>query len=339
MTATDPPARGPGDPPAVRAAWLPPAIPLPDLPGRPTVSVVMPSYNQAAYLAEAVESVLSQDYRPLELIVVDGASTDGTRDILDGYAGRAGVRVLSEPDDGPADAVNKGFALATGEIVGVQSSDDGLLPGAVAEAVAALRGRPDLGLVYGDVIAVDAAGRRGERTRIAPYTLEDFLAKQTWIPQPSAFFRSALLGELGGWDGAYFVCDTEFWLRAAFRTNVMKVDRAWGVLRRHDGQRDRRGAEIAAAYERMVRESAELRSAPRRVRGAARAGVRINRIRYNGHGSALRASGDLWAALAARPELFAAYRDSPLLVPGWLPTVSFLHRTRARLFRRSGNTP
>ncbi len=100
------------------------------------VSIVTPSFNQAAFLKETIRSVLDQDYPHIEHIVVDGASTDGTLAILGRYPH---LRWLSEPDGGQADALNKGFLLANGAILGWLNSDDLYLPGAVSAAVEALQ--------------------------------------------------------------------------------------------------------------------------------------------------------------------------------------------------------
>jgi hypothetical protein len=218
-----------------------------------------------------------------------------------------------------ADAVNKGLALARGDVLAVQSSDDGYLPGAVSRAVAALRETPEVGLVYADFATIDEAGRELWRSTLSPYTLEGLLSKETWVPQPSAFFRAAVLDRLGGWDGTYFNCDTEFWLRLAFRYPVRKVEGLWAQRRRHAAQRNHRGREIVASYWRMVRRSSDLRRAAPPLRSAARCGAFLHAVRYNPGGSSWRASANLWRAVAARPQVLRRVWRSPLLVPGLLP--------------------
>ena len=103
----------------------------------PLVSIVTPTYNMAKYLTETIESVLAQDYPNIEYIVVDGASTDGSLEILERYQGR--LRYFSEPDRGPADAAAKGFRQARGEIFAWLNADDTYLPGAVLKGVAVSR--------------------------------------------------------------------------------------------------------------------------------------------------------------------------------------------------------
>ena len=100
------------------------------LPEHPLISVIVPSFNQGAFIRKTIESALQQDYRPIEVVVMDGASTDNTVDILKSFGDIPELRWVSEPDQGVVDAVNKGLRLARGEIAAIQSSDDFYLPGA-----------------------------------------------------------------------------------------------------------------------------------------------------------------------------------------------------------------
>src|SRR5512146_2080279 len=102
---------------------------------RPLVSIVIPSFSQGKYIAETLDSVLAQDYRPMEVLVLDGASKDDTVAVLHRYDSVPEVRWWSEPDRGVVDAVNKGLAIAKGEIEAIQSSDDTYAPGAISAAV------------------------------------------------------------------------------------------------------------------------------------------------------------------------------------------------------------
>src|SRR4029078_10041925 len=101
---------------------------LPPLSERPLVSIIVPSFNQGRFIRTTIDSILEQSYRPLEAIVVDGGSNDDTVDVLKSYGDLPELRWTSEPDTGVADAVNKGFARARGEVIGIQSSDDWYAP-------------------------------------------------------------------------------------------------------------------------------------------------------------------------------------------------------------------
>lgn len=183
--------------------------------GLPSVSVVMPSYNQATYIKEAIESVLGQTYPRLELIVVDGGSTDGTVEILKRYRTNhpTRFRYVSEPDRGQTHALNKGLSMAKGDVLGWLNSDDRYHKGAVLKAAAALRKHPDWALVYGNANYINESG-----TVLYPYPTKpfdrDLLVEECFICQPSAFLRKDAVVKAGGWDESLRFCmDYDLWVR------------------------------------------------------------------------------------------------------------------------------
>ena len=145
---------------------------------KPLVSVIVPSYNQGKFLQETLDSIFSQDYRPLEVVVIDGASKDDTVSILERAAAEhPGLRWVSEPDDGPEHAINKGLEMVKGEIAAIQSSDDIYFPGAIRAAVETFAQHPEAGIIYGDARSIDADGNHvSGPTRYLPWTLKRYLA-------------------------------------------------------------------------------------------------------------------------------------------------------------------
>ncbi len=130
----------------------------------PTITVVIPSFNQASFLERAIDSVCAQRYPHLELIVVDGGSTDGTRELLERRQADI-AHWISEPDGGQTYALNKGFALATGQLRGWLNCDERYRPGALAAIGAAFAEAPDLDLVFGHRVVIDLEGRELGRMR------------------------------------------------------------------------------------------------------------------------------------------------------------------------------
>jgi glycosyltransferase involved in cell wall biosynthesis len=197
----------------------------------PLVSIVTPSLNQGQFIEETIRSVLDQDYPRIEHVVVDGGSTDGTLDVLGRYPHLTWV---SEPDGGQADAVNKGFRMAAGEIFGWLNADDLYLPGAVSSAVAALR-ESGCGLVHGAWKQIDEHGATiRERIAPVPFDLEAQLNERNAVCQPGAFFTREAFESVGGLNPSYrYAMDYELWLKLGARVGVTHVDAVLGAYRLH----------------------------------------------------------------------------------------------------------
>jgi glycosyltransferase involved in cell wall biosynthesis len=203
------------------------------MPGsNPLVSIVTPSLDQSRYLAEAIESVRAQTYAPIEHVVVDGGSTDGTVELLRSYESLTWV---SEPDRGQSHALNKGFALARGEIFGWLNADDAYEPTAVTEAVEALRSS-GAGLVYADVTRVNDSGVNPRRIRSRPtWDLWTELNLGCGVFSPSVFFTREAFEAVGPIDESLeLTMDYDLWLRIGKRFGVRHVDAVWSVQRIHD---------------------------------------------------------------------------------------------------------
>ncbi len=199
------------------------------------VSIITPSYNQAAYLEQTIQSVLSQDYPNLEYIIVDGGSTDGSVEIIQRYASRLAWWV-SEPDQGQTDAINKGFGRARGDVLAWLNSDDTYQPGAVAEAVAYLAAHPEAGMVYGDARFIDAQGNEIGRFDAQQTSLKRLQRGGVYIPQQSSFFRASLWKQVGPLDPSfYFAMDYDLWVRLARLAPLHYHPCHWANFRLHTG--------------------------------------------------------------------------------------------------------
>jgi glycosyltransferase involved in cell wall biosynthesis len=249
------------------------------------LSIVVPSFNHGRYIEQTLDSCLAQDYRPREVIVVDGGSGDRTVDILRDRAARCPeLRWISEPDRGPADAVNKGLALARGEICAIQSSDDRYCPGAFVPVMARFRERPECGLVIGDYQGIDESGKVLYTEILPEFSLEACFARSFMFPQSSAFFRTGLAREVGGWNTERYSPDIEFWLRLALRAPASHLDRVLSQWRIYAGQRTHSPEarhRIWGDYGRMIDEVPELRDATARVRRLARASADLLALRFH----------------------------------------------------------
>ncbi len=196
----------------------------------PLVSIVTPSFNSGEFLEQAIQSVISQDYPYLEHIIVDGGSTDNTLAILQRYG--APVAWVSEPDRGQADAINKGFRRARGDIIGWLNADDSYQPGAITSAVAHLQAQPQVDLVYGGYDFVDADGSLLRRHTAPEFSLKRLFYGDAIIPQTSMFFRRYLIDIVGGVKpDLHYVMDWEFVFRLARRFTVNRVAETWANFR------------------------------------------------------------------------------------------------------------
>jgi GT2 family glycosyltransferase len=199
----------------------------------PLVSIITPSYNQAAFLEETIRSVLSQDYPAIEYIIIDGGSTDGSRQIIERYAPRLAYWV-SEPDRGQTDAINKGFARARGDILAWLNSDDTYLPGAVTRAAASLQENPQTGMVYAGANLIDETGSLIGKFPAAQTDYRRLRAGYVHIPQQTAFFRSTLWQKVGPLDPTfYFAMDYDLWVRLARLAPLHYIPEVWANFRLH----------------------------------------------------------------------------------------------------------
>jgi glycosyltransferase involved in cell wall biosynthesis len=200
----------------------------------PKVSIVTPSYNQAQFLGKTLESVLAQSYPNLEYIVIDGGSQDGSLELIKHYAPKLSAWI-SEPDLGQVDAINKGFALATGDIFAWLNSDDTYEPSAIERAVDFLLRHRDVGMVYGRAFYIDHEDRRIGRYPAGPTDYRGLRRGVNTIPQQTMFFRSQLWKMVGPLDPTFFYAmDYDLWVRIAALTPIAFHPEHWANFRLHD---------------------------------------------------------------------------------------------------------
>lgn len=204
------------------------------------VSIIIPSFNQGKYIERTILSVLSQarTVPNIELIIMDGGSSDNTLEILKKY--NSVIKWFSEPDKGFADAANKGLKLCTGDIIGLQSSDDIYTDNAIKTAVDMLDHNPDVSMVYGYFDVIDVYDNLTHFGKPLPtFSLDGYLCLDFVIPQPSAFFRRDVLNSIGYIDSEVdYVADMEFWLRMATKYKIMSVPYRFSCVRRHSDARN-----------------------------------------------------------------------------------------------------
>jgi glycosyltransferase involved in cell wall biosynthesis len=197
----------------------------------PLVSVITPSFNAARFLPATIESVLGQGYPHIEYLIIDGGSTDETLDILRSYAGQ--LTYCSAPDDGPASAINKGFAKAEGEIVAWLGADDTYLPDAVSKAVEAFALNRDAAAVYGEGYWTASSGEILGRYPTAPYDSNMF-ARECGVCQPACFIRREAIEAVGMLNPALQVSfDYDLWIRLAKRYRFVFVPEYLATSRMH----------------------------------------------------------------------------------------------------------
>jgi glycosyltransferase involved in cell wall biosynthesis len=208
------------------------------------ITVVTPSFNQAEFIERTIQSVLSQDYTALEYIVVDGGSTDGSDAIIREYAGRL-KWWCSEADGGQAEAIGKGFARSTGEVLCWLNSDDLLLPGALRVIGEYFRENPDAEVVNGAAYCIDTHDRPIRRVRQCTYTRGVRASGrrfrfygQDGVYQPATFWRrTAYLAAGGVRTSLTFAIDRDLFTRLAERQSFHVVPHYLACFRIHDASK------------------------------------------------------------------------------------------------------
>jgi glycosyltransferase involved in cell wall biosynthesis len=300
----------------------------------PLVSIVIPAYNHARYLKQALDSVLAQSYPAVELIVLDDGSTDGTRGILAKYGER--FRWETQANMGQAATLNKGWSMARGDLLGYLSADDYLHPDAVKGAVECLGRHGDAVLAYPDFVQVDSHSRPLRTIRAPEFSYAEMMLKGVCAPGPGTFFRRSAYSRTAGWNVALRrVPDLEYWLRLGLIGRFQRIAQELAFYRVHAGAQsfsatDEAGAdEIVAVIDALLAQPAlpeQLRE--RGCEAKANALLMAARIHLL---SGRFAQGLVRAAVAFRADPMAAVRSRSyrLLVGGLLGLLGRLRLAAA----------
>lgn len=199
----------------------------------PLITIVTPSFNQAQFIEETIQSVLRQDYPHIEYIVIDGGSIDGSIDIIKKFEKHIAYWV-SEPDTGQSNAINKGFAKATGEIFAWLNSDDMLLPSAARVAAYFLSQETKFGLIYSDRLEIDIKGNVIGLLQCPEHNPSMFKMNFT-LPQETVFFRRDIFEKAGRLDEQlHFAMDFDIWCKMAVSSKMKHLPVFSGCFRRHE---------------------------------------------------------------------------------------------------------
>jgi glycosyltransferase involved in cell wall biosynthesis len=241
----------------------------------PRISIVIPSFNQAAYLDAALCSIAGQQYPNVEAILIDGGSTDGTTDIIRRH--RAALAYSeSAPDAGPADALNRGFRHATGSILGFLNADDFYLPGCLHAVARAFAARPDADVISGHGYFAGVSGELGMPTFSDRWHVRRFMYGACVLVQPATFFTRSAFDRSGGFRNSGSVCwDMELWADLS-RTGARfaTIDAFLAGFRLHDRS-------ITGSPELQRRRRTDARAVMTAMRGhPASTGDRVIEIAY-----------------------------------------------------------
>lgn len=225
---------------------------------QPLISIVIPSFNQGQFIEQAITSVVGQNYPRIELIIVDGGSTDNTAEIVNKYQDHI-HHFISEPDRGQADAINKGFRMARGEIMGWLNTDDMYLPCTFSRVAAIIESPSKPNLVYGGCLHF-YQGTTHTYGFLPPDFDENQLTYHDYLAQPSTFWTKALWDVTGALNESYhYVLDWEWFLRASQFCRFTPIKDYLSIYRMHPGHKsgtgkDKRQEEIMHIIKTYARE-------------------------------------------------------------------------------------
>lgn len=285
---------------------------------QPLVSIVVPSYNHAAYLRQAIDSILAQDYPAIELIVIDDGSTDGSPEILRGYGSRFHWEL--QPNQGQVATLNRGWLMSRGGILAYLSADDVLLPGAVSAAVECLERNADAALAYCDFNLIDPHSEIVRRVRAPEFDYRRMVCELECPPGPGAFFRRSAFEKAGTWNREFRqMLDFEYWLRLGLHGRFVRIPRVLAGYRVHPGSQS-----FAASHQirpeepiRILERYFENAGLPEDIRGARRQALGAAHLvaaqLYLKTGNYARGVATMARAFRLRPRSLVAPRTARML--------------------------
>ena len=197
-------------------------------------SILTPSFNQGQYIEKNIRSVMNQDWDDVEHIVIDGGSTDNTLNVLKKYSH---LKWISEPDDGQADALNKGLKMATGDIIGWINSDDYYESNIFNEVFSFFNNEP-VRWVIGNIFSTYPSFGITEKVVSPETTYKRLLKNPDIVRQQAAFFKKDALIEIGGWNKQYHMAmDYDLWVRLSKNETPIMVNREWAYFTHHEHQK------------------------------------------------------------------------------------------------------
>lgn len=199
------------------------------------ISIVTISFNQARYLEQTIKSIIEQQYEELEYIIVDPGSTDGSREIINKYKNFF-KKIIFEPDNGPADGLNKGFSFASGEIFAYLNSDDYFLPGTLKKINEYFQQSINIDVIYGNGYITDDSNRIFRRFYSDSFTPWRFVHNGCVVMQQSTFFTNNAFRSIGGFnENNHIWWDAELLLDFSMNNKkIKKVDDFLSVFRIHE---------------------------------------------------------------------------------------------------------
>ncbi|MDX8389642.1 MAG: glycosyltransferase family 2 protein [Mariprofundaceae bacterium] len=200
----------------------------------PLVSIVIPAFNAADYLREAIDSIIAQEYPNIELIVLNDGSTDNSVEVLKSYP-EGSFYWESHVNMGQSATLNKGWAMSQGEIISYLSADDALLPSAIARSVETLLSHENVVMTYCDYMLIDGNGDDIRRVDTPEFDYEKMVSDIVVQPGPGPFFRSSAFKKIGGWNTSYRqIPDLEYWLRLGLEGDFLRIPEILAKFRVHN---------------------------------------------------------------------------------------------------------